>query len=363
MATVAAALVTAGTASAFGGERHAVFVQTDGLSGNQVVVYDRAPGGALTQAGSYATGGVGGQLAGSVVDHLASQGSLVLDRGARVLYAVNAGSNSVSVFDVDGDRLALRQVLGSGGTFPVSIAVRGRLVYVLNAENGGALAGFVRFGDRLFPLAGSIRSLGLDPNATPQFVNTPGQVAFSPDGAQLVVTTKANGSDVDVFGVGSSGLLSSAPTINPLPGAVPFAMSFDHEEHLVIAEAGTNSVATFALRGDGTLEQLGVVASTQAATCWITRVGDRFYASNAGSGSLTTVKAGDHGTALTVLGQTATDAGTVDSAASSDGGSLYAQTGAAGVVDEFAIGADGSLSWIGSVTVPGGAGGEGIAAF
>jgi hypothetical protein len=41
---------------------------------------------------------------------------------------------------------------------------------------------------------------------------------------------------------------------------------------------------------------------------------------------------------------------------------IYVQTGKAGLVDEFAVAADGSLTALGSVTVPGGAGGEGIAA-
>jgi hypothetical protein len=110
-----------------------VFVQTDNTAGNRVVAYDRAADGNLAPAGSYATGGRGGILAGSVVDHTASQGSLASDPRHGLLYAVNAGSDTISVFAVRGDRLALRQVLGSGGTFPVSVAVHGDLVYVLNA--------------------------------------------------------------------------------------------------------------------------------------------------------------------------------------------------------------------------------------
>jgi len=39
------------------------------------------------------------------------------------------------------------------------------------------------------------------------------------------------------------------------------------------------------------------------------------------------------------------------------------QTGAAGIVDEFRINDDGSLVAIGSVTVPGSVGGEGIVAL
>ena len=169
------------------------------------------PDGTLTLAGTYATGGLGGQLGGSVVDHLASQGSLGYDPDRGLLFAVNAGSNTVSVFAVRGDRLGLRQVIGSGGAFPVSVAVRGGLVYVLNARGGGSVQGYrVAFG-RLVPIPGSNRALGLNPAATPQFTNTPGQVAFSPDGTQLIVTTKANGNDIDVFGVGAGGGLSAEP--------------------------------------------------------------------------------------------------------------------------------------------------------
>ena len=89
------------------------------------MAYDRSDNGSLTLAGTYNTGGLGGQLTGSVVDHLASQGSLTYDQRSALLYAVNAGSNTVSVFSVHGDDLSLRQVIGSGGVFPVSVAVHG----------------------------------------------------------------------------------------------------------------------------------------------------------------------------------------------------------------------------------------------
>ena len=49
-------------------------------------------------------------------------------------------------------------------------------------------------------------------------------------------------------------------------------------------------------------------------------------------------------------------------ASGGDGRFVYVQTGKAGIVDEFAVVAGGALTPIGSVTVPGGVGGEGIAA-
>src|SRR5215469_1194057 len=89
------------------GARGTVFVQTDNPAGNQVIAYDRQPGGTLSQAGAYPTGGLGGILSGSVVDHLASQGSLALSADGSVLIAVNAGSSTISIFGAHGDRLRL----------------------------------------------------------------------------------------------------------------------------------------------------------------------------------------------------------------------------------------------------------------
>ena len=87
--------------------------------------------------------------------------------------------------------------------------------------------------DTLTPIPGSGRSLGLNPSLTPAYLNTPGQIGFTPDGRHLIVTTKANGSDIDVFDVAPTGGLSSAPTINPSATPVPFGFTFDRAGDLV----------------------------------------------------------------------------------------------------------------------------------
>jgi len=235
-------------------------------------------------------------------------------------------------------------------------------VYVLNAEEGGSVQGYVVAEGRLAALPGSSRALGLGAAETPQFTHTPGQVAFSPDGSKLIVTTKASGSNIDVFRVRSLGRLSASPVVNSEPGTVPFAVSFDGQGNLVVSEAGTDALASFALREDGTIVQLDVVATGQAATCWVAHAGAIFYASNAGSGSLSSFHSSAAGQLLTLLGNTETDAGTVDAAVTGNGRFLYVQAGAAGAVDEFAIGAHGALTKLGVLTVPGAVGGEGIVA-
>jgi hypothetical protein len=310
----------------------AVYVQTDNLSGNSVVAYRRNVDGTLTQADEYATGGLGGALDGSVVDHLASQGSLTYDRGSG---------------------------LPSGGTFPVSVAVHDHLVYVLNARDGGSVQGYVQVAGHLFPIPAWHRALGLDPTETPEFTSTPGQVAFAPDGSKLIVTTKNNKNQIDVFDLGRFGSPSPQPVITSDAGNVPFAVTFDAFGRLQVAEAGPNAVATYSVNRNGTLTFRARVTTGQNATCWITTTGRHVYLGNAGSGTVSVYSVDPGG--LTSQGTTATEAGTVDLAISADGRNLYAQTGAAGIVDEFRINADGTLTSIGSVLVPGAVGGQGIA--
>jgi 6-phosphogluconolactonase (cycloisomerase 2 family) len=339
----------------------AVFVQTDNTGGNSVVAYDRSADGTLHQAGTFATGGRGGALDGSVVDHLASEGSLTYDRAHGLLYAVNAGSNTVTVFGVDGDRLHRRQVISSGGTFPVSVAVHGNLVYVLNARDGGSVQGYLRVAGLLVRIPSWHRDLGLNAAQTPEFTSTPGQIAFTPDGSKLIVTTKGNGNNIDVFGVDVFGGPSARPVVTADPGNVPFAGTFDARGNYLLAEAGPNAVASYDVRRDGKLDLIARAATGQNATCWIVRTGSNVYTSNAGSNSLSGFH--DNGSGhLQALGHTSTDGGTVDATASSDGRYLYAQTGQNGIVDEFQVGPHGALTKIGSVTVPGAVGGEGIAA-
>jgi 6-phosphogluconolactonase (cycloisomerase 2 family) len=339
---------------------HVVFVQTDDPAGNTVVAYDRTLSGGLTPVGSFSTGGLGGVLAGSVVDHLASEGSLDYDASSHLLFAVNAGSDSVTVFAVHGDQLSRVQVIASGGSFPVSVTSHGGRVFVLNARGGGSVQGFRLAGGRLVPVAAWHRGLGLDPAQTPEFTSTPGQIGFTPDGAQLLVTTKNGGNSVLVFRPTAGRL--DAPVANSLPGTVPFGFDFDAAGNLALTEAGPNAVATFGVTSHGTLTARDTAATSAAATCWIVANGSTVYASNAGSATLSSYLVGPAGE-LSARGSTATNRGTVDAAVSIDGTFLYAQTGAAGTVDAFRIGSDGSLTATGSVTVPNAVGGEGIVAL
>lgn len=156
------------------------------------------------------------------------------------------------------------------------------------------------------------------PSDTTQFVSTPGEVAFTPDGSRLIVTTKASGSDIDVFRVGPFGYLSPSPVVNAEPGNVPFAVTFDPVGHVVVADAGTNAVSTYSLTPDGMLSSIATVATGQSATCWITSAQGAYFASNAGSATISGFAEQVFSGQLSLLGATPTDAGTKLRVAGSD---------------------------------------------
>ncbi len=191
-----------------GGERRggAVYTMSNAVSGNEILTFDRAPDGSLSAAGAVATGGTG---SGSTLS--GAQGALVMSRHHRLLFAVNAGSDQISLFAIEHDGgLRLIDVKPSGGHMPISIAVHRRLVYVLNGASG-TVSGFrLDPQDGLTPIPHSSRAV------TGGAAAAPAEVAFSPDGEMLVVTGKAT-SIIDTYVVGEEGRLHG-PRANPSSG-------------------------------------------------------------------------------------------------------------------------------------------------
>src|SRR5215470_821515 len=256
------------------GHSGAVYVLTNQSTGNSVIVYRRAPDGTLSLSGSFSTGGKG---MGTGVDPLGSQGALVLGEGHRLLFAVNAGSNEISVFAVRGTDLQLLDKVSSGGTMPVSIAVHGRLVYVLNAGGNPNITGFLiepRTG-HLILLSGSQRSLAGGSAASPA------QVSFSRDGNVLMVTEKGT-QTIDTYTVNDDGF-ASGPTAHVSSGATPFGFVFTPRSFAIVSEAGPNALSSYEVDGDGGLERVtSSLLDGQNGTCWVVATDDgRFaYTSN-----------------------------------------------------------------------------------
>src|SRR5207245_8111443 len=116
-------------------------------------------------------------------------------------------------------------------------------------------------GRRLHPIAGSQRSLGLANSNPPGFLQSPGQVGFTPDGRHLVITLKGNsGGSVDVFAVSDDGQLSNAPTATAVGGDA-FAFVFDPEGRLVIVNAAFGNLSTYTINGNASLSLVSARAA------------------------------------------------------------------------------------------------------
>ncbi len=322
-----------------------VYAMTNASSGNQILVFVRDPKGHL-QAVPRATASTGGR-GGSVtapVDPLGSQGSLVYDAASTTLFAVNAGDNTVTAFDTGlvGFPLRAQARVASGGFIPVSLAVSGDLLYVLNAGGRGAVATFAMREHGALEQIGSL-DLNLAPQATaPPFdqVPAPGQVGVDALARHLIVT-HAGGQEVLVAELDDRGVPVGPIVSTRTPGAGTFSFGVTRYGTLLVAEAASASVSAF--DPPTGIEPLVATASAvgtgQAASCWII-VHDNGFAFVANTGSSTLSRYRYTRTGHLELDQAvaaSTGAAPTDLTFANDGGFLYSLDAASGDISGFAI--------------------------
>jgi 6-phosphogluconolactonase (cycloisomerase 2 family) len=346
-----------------------VYVNDNTPGKNTIGAFDRHADGTLTpEAGSpFAAGGAGTGA------ELASQGALQISPDGRFLVAADAGSNQVSVLQINHGgslRLVRDGVVSSNGVLPVSVAIHDDLVYVANSGNGGSnYTGFRLSRDgRLTPVTGSTVAL---PNGS-----APGDVLFNGTGSKLA-GTRVGTSKIDSFTVGRNGRLSAAPG-SPFraQGIGPFGSEFrpTNPAQLFVSNAhnvgaGTGTISAFHDSASGRLSPIGAspFADRQTAPCWveITHDGRFLFTVNTGSGTISRFAIAPSGT-LRLLGSTqvkgAVAASAVDPRLSPDGRFLYVVESTAGTVGEFAVNG-GRLTELASspVSLPHGATAAGIA--
>jgi 6-phosphogluconolactonase (cycloisomerase 2 family) len=361
----------------------AVYVASNAIAGNAISIFNRFADGHLEPAGSVATGGLGSgpdtTEAALTFDPLGSQNSLITDPASRLLFAVNAGSDSVSVFRIGaGGRLSLAgRPVSSSGAFPVSLAYNNSTLYVLNGK-GNSLTGFAVSGNGTLTRLDTCPLPPLPASEDGLITQTPGQVGFSPDGAHLVVVSKegltrtgfpdpnntlGNG-HIYVYRVGSGGWLANcgSPATTELSpnrdggGKFPFDFAWSDEGHLLLNEVFGDSasltgseVSSFALAEDGSLSQISEVATDQGVACWIVRTDDKAFVANyvgdaqTFNGSISSLSVTKDGR-LSLNNPPAVSLGAgafpVDLAVTNDGKFLYQLTPGLGAIRPFAVNTD-----------------------
>lgn len=338
----------------------AVYVLSNDARANAVLVFPRGSDGQLGAPASIPTGGRG------TGGGLGNQYGLVLDEDGEMLLGVDAGSNEISAFRVDGTGLRQTARVASGGTTPVSVTVHDDLVYVLNDGTTANISGFRLDGrGQLTPIANSTR-----PRSAPAGAIDGAEVKFSPDGRTLVVTEKAANRIVSypVLRDGRTG----EPTVVPSSGPTPFGFDFTKGGTMVVSEAaggaaGASTVSSYDVDRRSAVRLVSAsVATGQSAVCWIsiTADGRTAYATNAGSKTVSSFAIG-RGGALTLLdgaaGRTGAASAPSDMALSRGDRFLYVRSGADNTITVFATGQAGALAPVATVTgLPAGA--NGIAA-
>jgi 6-phosphogluconolactonase (cycloisomerase 2 family) len=343
LAFVAGFLLLASSAMASHGG--ALFTQTNDPNGNTVQRFDRAPNGSLTPAGMFATGGVG--LAGLG----GRQGAVELSGDGRYLYAVNAGSDSVSVFRIGDRRTRLVDTVASRGVAPASVDEHDGRVYVLNSGGTPSVTAYWRLpGGSLWPIATRALAAGAQGAA---------QVSVTPDGRSLVVSERLSNRletlELDRFG------RPGRPVVTASNGAVPFGFGISPQGAIVVSEAGASSVSSYRLGRDGSLRT--VTASLlvgQGAACWVAiSPNGRFAYTGNAAGGISGFAIGRDGS-LTAIGTTNLLPSPRDLDFDDSGRFLHAVS-PGGQVTSYRVGNDGSLTLAGSA--PAAAGITGAAAL
>src|ERR1700744_1073951 len=339
------------------------FVMSNNADKNQVIAYVHTSDGTVVAKETFDTRGRG---TGGVNDPLESQGSLTLSVDHSLLFAANAGSGDITVFQVIAGRLIFLNRQPSGGSNPVAIAQSQNRVYVLNQGGAGSVVGFqIGFGGQLLPIANSTAFLS---------ANAVGgsSVSISPDGQTLAVVERLT-NNIDTFHINPNGTLGPI-VVNPSAGVGAFSGRFAPDGKLIVSETGStlSAISSYTVLPNGKLSAVTQSLTTNGdANCWnaITPNGAFVYASNAGSSNISGFSIGQSGalTALTsssIVANNPEKAKHLDITISGDGKFFYSLNATVGTVGIFAIQSNGRLTEVDEIPGFTAAGGfNGIAAL
>lgn len=340
----------------------AVYTETQDPAGNEIVVYKRASNGTITEVDRVSTGGLG--VAASppfLFPILDSQGGVELTKNGRLLFAVNAGDDTISSFRVrKHGGLTLVDRKASGGDLPVSLDTQGHLLYVVNGLSGD-ISGFRYEPNGHFSaIPGSTESL-----STAGKDGVAGQIGFAPRPYRTLTVTLRGTQTIDTFKLATDDTPGAAKA-NPATDVTPFGFAYRRGGTAIVSNAGVlgdptdltlfqGRAASYGLATDGTLTPIDSIAVTgQRATCWVVITSNQRYTfmTNTLSQTVSRFRISGDGH-LTLLGNTATGPGFASDEALSRGSRylyvlLPSVTGGTSHIDYYRVRPGGNLTVLGS---------------
>lgn len=288
-------LLLAGSSGSTGASP-SLYTSSNAATKNEIIRYEARPHRPWTETGRFETGGAG-------TGHpLPATNSVALSRDRKWLAVVNAGSHEVSLFRLGSSGPKLSSRIDSGGLFPLSLAFRGRHLYVLNSGSDSVASFNVTPNGTLLPFEseGVRRLTAVNGRAT--------TLGVTPDGRHLIVSERGV-NRLTAFAIGQGGHLAPAGRTLETEAKSPFALSFLGSTIYSIFAGqgpGNSAVAPYRLTRDGRPAPLGAPVMTgETAACWSALSGRRrlLYVANAGSHSLTGFRVGPHGSPPLIEGE------------------------------------------------------------
>lgn len=286
--------------------RGTVYTETNNPAGNKLVVFDRLKGGTLVKRQAVAAGGLGSTQSvgcGPGCPLLDSQNAVVASKNEKLVFAVNAGSDTVSSFRETNSGLQLVSTVPSGGHMPESLALNNDVLYVLNVATANSSGTFGNIYGYRVSGKGKLTPIGSSqplPDASlPDHSGDARSIGFKQNGRVIVVTELSGGfpfltgppGKIVTFVVGAHG--KAAPGVSHQSSdPLPFGFAFDSHDHLVVsnirdlAPHAIGSVSSYAVSNSGDVTPINTVSSGGALPCWVSISKDNkvAYVVNTGAG-------------------------------------------------------------------------------
>ncbi|HET6871341.1 MAG TPA: beta-propeller fold lactonase family protein [Solirubrobacteraceae bacterium] len=268
-----------------------VVTATNNPSGNKLWVYKRAANGKLTQSGSVSTGGKGiasqPPFGFPIVD---SSGSINTTPDGKLIFVVNAGSNSVTSFRVTSSGVHRVSVASTHGKLPISVASSGNLLYVVNEISKNIYGWTFTPSGVLHPIAGSNQKLtAVTPKGKKDKVGVAAAINFTSNGKVVAVTQRGlprTYGEINTFVIRPGGAAGPAQAFATKGVANPFGFSATGK-YLLVSNAGlvktpsgampnpadftqfTGTVATYKVSSSGKVSFVSNASSGGRAACWL----------------------------------------------------------------------------------------------
>jgi hypothetical protein len=279
-----------------------VYVESNEPEQNKILMYHLDANGTLTQTGAMPTGGKGFVDPTLALGPFDSDQQVIINSARTLLFAVNSGSNSISVFCILKDG-KLDPVKGSPfeshGINPVSVGLRGDILTVVNKHGDPAqdadksLPNYTNFmvsnGGELKWIAGSTAEVASG--------SSPSQALTAPMGP-FVFGADFLGGVLQSFQTSPNGMLMRRSTLG-LPAAefpnaqtprLPLGLAAHPSRPLLYVGFPTASkIGVYEYDRTGQLRFESATEDSGKVVCWlaVNKAGTRLYASNTADPSVT----------------------------------------------------------------------------